>query len=94
MTEPIRLIIVPTEADPITSYYTLQGYTSSPTLKVSDSVTYKCYIRDIYGNEIIPSVFKLILFMIFHAKLKRFHLQKIIQQELFLKTFSILVFSK
>ena len=58
MTEPIRFIIVPAEADPTTSYCTLEGYTSPPSLKVSESVTYNCYLRDIYGNEIIPSVFK------------------------------------
>ena len=58
MTEPIRFIIVPAEADPTTSYCNLDGYTSPPSLKVSQSVTYNCYLRDIYGNEIIPSVFK------------------------------------
>ena len=58
MTEPIRFIVVPGEANPSTSFCTLGDYTSPPSLQVGASVTYNCYLRDVYGNEITTLVFK------------------------------------
>ena len=58
MTEPIRFFIVPGEADPAVSYCTLAKYSSPPSLKVGETITYNCYLRDEYQNEITPAFFK------------------------------------
>ena len=52
MSQAIRFNVVPGEPDLEKSYCTLEKYTSTPTLNPNTLVTYNCYLKDSFGNDI------------------------------------------
>ena len=58
MTESIRFKVVVGGIDTAASYCGLDGFNSSPTLKIGDTIKFNCYFKDGRGNEVTIQRFK------------------------------------
>ena len=71
MTETIKFTVISGGINVSASYCTLNGYTSTPTLKIGDKVQFNCYFKDGRGNEVTISRFNEISEYTFSCEVKR-----------------------
>ena len=71
MSETIKFTVISGGIDVSASYCTLNGYSSTPTLKIGDKVQFNCYFKDGRGNEVTISRFNEISEYTFSCEVKR-----------------------